>query len=713
MNIKSMLLTLALLFVPAIIIAQSITIRGYVTDSKRNGLFAVNVYLLNQNSIGTVTNLDGSFTLLITNKEVAKGEQMIFSFLGYKQVAVLLDSIDFSIPFRVILAENTQSLDEIIVEGNKSISREFSIKELDKMKIYLSPLASGDPLKAIAMLPSSTNTNETANPELRGSDANRTKVFFNGVPVSNPVRNSQINGIGFFSLFNPEMIKEMAVYPSNPPLTYGNTSAGMIDIETNDKLEKNNHQVSISLASLGMNISYISSKKSFLQLYGNYQFADAFLKINPELGQHLNDFNSIDFGLNFHSNISPNITFNLYNYIISESSNVLLNLFTWEDHAKAITIRDFSIINLKYQKGKNSLWFNVGSNFSRSHFSFGNITSSNSQQQCYFSLNYKHLFSDNLSLQTGTSNDFGKYLIGGDNPVYYYALAPDAPSYPSDTAMKNWLTEGYIYLRYKAFSKLIFGAGLRNNFNYHLLNYSFFQVNIRYNLQDNQSVLLSGGKYHNVSEPSYHQKEFRLLQSKQLAFEYLFETKRTNINMSAYYKQESGDTSGQTNINGIEFYLEHTFGHVIKTSISNTFLNSEIESIGHTYHASNDFGYYLVATLSYYHPFFFNLSISWTTRKGKYYTPVNSAEFNSNAGFYQPFYSENLNSQRLDNYNTINLSINKLFSIYNGNLIVFASVFNLFNTQNPKGLIYNPDYSKASFDYYQKRSVYFGCVFSW
>ena len=92
---------------------------------------------------------------------------------------------------------------------------------------YTNPLAAGDALKAITILPSSTNTDETANPALRGSSADRTRIMFNGVPIYSPVRNSQLNGLGNFSLFNTEMIHNMYVYASNPPLTFGNTSAGL------------------------------------------------------------------------------------------------------------------------------------------------------------------------------------------------------------------------------------------------------------------------------------------------------------------------------------------------------------------------------------------------------------------------------------------------------------------------------------------------------
>jgi len=709
------IITIVLLHLVNINYSQSFDIRGHISDKQGNSLFAVNVFLLKQNSVGSVSDMDGNFTIKITDPKIINGEYLVFSFLGFDALKIALDSIDYSVPFSVIMIENMQSLNEVVVKGGKSISREFSIKEVDKLQIYLSPQASGDPLKAIAMLPSSTNTSESANPELRGSAANRTKVFLNGVPISNPVRNSQINGIGFFSLFNTELIKKMLVYPSNPPLIYGNTSAGMIDIETEDNLESNSFQVSASLATAGISASRKIGEKSFIQVYGNLMFSKGFLSINPEINKQVKSFNSNDIGLNYHNEISENLSFNFYNYFVSESSNVLLNLFTWQDNVRTKTKRDFSVLNLKYHKSKNFISINAGTNFSRSNFSFGNTTSETKQQQIYFSVDYKYLFSDKFSLQTGLSNEYGNYKFSDNAPVFYYALSPSSPSFQQDTSITNNLPETYLYLRWKPFKGVILGGGLRKKIDFlqtQKSDYLSWQTNLRYNFLNSHSLLFSAGKYNNITEPNPTQEEFRMLSANQIALEYLFETKKTNINLAAYYKSETGDTMGIRKIKGFEFYIEHSLSRTLKASISNTIMNSDIGSKEKSINAENNVGYFLVTTLSYSNQKFLNISASWSTRRGRFYTPVSYSTYNPDVDFYQPIFSENTNSKRLGNYNTINLSLSKMFAFRKSSLIVFASVFNMLNTKNPKSMIYNKDYTLGSFDYYQKRSIYFGCALS-
>jgi hypothetical protein len=155
MNIIKLIITIVFLHSVNIVYSQKITIKGHISDKQGSNLCFVNAYLLKQNTIGSVSEIDGNFTLKITDPKIIKGEYLVFSFIGYEPLKIGLDSINYSAAFNVIMTENIQALNEVFVEGRKSISREFSIKEMDKLKIYFSPLASADPLKAIAMLPSS------------------------------------------------------------------------------------------------------------------------------------------------------------------------------------------------------------------------------------------------------------------------------------------------------------------------------------------------------------------------------------------------------------------------------------------------------------------------------------------------------------------------------------------------------------------------------
>lgn len=72
---------------------------------------------------------------------------------------------------------NIRTLKDVTIVVKDPISEKFSVQKLGKMDIYLNPASNADPLKAISILPASTNVEETANPSLRGGSADRCSFF--------------------------------------------------------------------------------------------------------------------------------------------------------------------------------------------------------------------------------------------------------------------------------------------------------------------------------------------------------------------------------------------------------------------------------------------------------------------------------------------------------------------------------------------------------
>ncbi len=154
------------------------TINGLVKDEKGEPIFAVNVYLKSFPQKGTTTDFNGNFNLIIDDL----GDTLLVSYIGYETKEILLSTVDFSKPLIIVLNKNSQNLEEVIIKASDPISEKFSVVKMKKMDIYLNPISQGDPLKAITVLPASTTTDETANPSLRGSSSDRTRVMLNRVP---------------------------------------------------------------------------------------------------------------------------------------------------------------------------------------------------------------------------------------------------------------------------------------------------------------------------------------------------------------------------------------------------------------------------------------------------------------------------------------------------------------------------------------------------
>ncbi len=712
--IRSFLIAILLLFSFSVFSQKKI--KGIVKNRKGEPVFAANVYLKSNLQNGTTTNFEGEFVLNIINRK----DTLVVSFIGYETKEIPVNSLEFDKTIIIVLKNDIQSLKTVLITAKDPISEKFSVVKMKMLQdVYLNPVSQGDPLKAISILPASTTTNETANPSLRGSSADRTRVILNEVPIYKPVRSSQLNNQGFFSLFNPEIISKQYVYASNPPLTYGNTSAGLVEIQTIKELDENHLQLSTSLASVGFLVSQkIKKDISFIQVYGNYQFSDAFTAIQKEKLPNIKSFNTWDAGINFHRKIGKKAEFNSYNYFIDENFKGIDEQFTYKGDVLTDKRRIFTVNNLKFYWAEGVLSINSGTNTSKQHFKFGNIYSEQKTSQVYTSIDYKWHLLENTNLQFGISHDFHRNKFNDSIPTYYYALSPYSPSNPKYTSIYNHILEMYLYTNWDINEKFTFSSGIRSNIPIEKQKYYFSsQLGLKYFINNKQSLLLSVGKYHSYSIPNYYTKMYNLLTSHQIALDYSFELKNTLLKAATYFKNETGKQSVNAffktdNVNtfGIEFFIEHNLSEYIKFTFANSFIDQKMTIDSKDYHGLKDFNYLLKTNIQYNNPKLFSIALIYVSHPGTYYNEITGSVFDNQTGFYEPVFSNNLYSSQYNHYNRFDISLSKYIRLKNNAIIIFLSLNNIFDMTNENQVQYNNDYSLKHFNYYQFRTVYFGFV---
>ncbi len=106
---KSLILSIFLCFAGISIYAQNYEIKGTVSDVSGTPLPGVSIVVKNTTR-GASTDFDGKFTL----SNVQKGEVLVFSYVGFSTQEVVVNN---SNSLNVILAENAESLDEVVVIG--------------------------------------------------------------------------------------------------------------------------------------------------------------------------------------------------------------------------------------------------------------------------------------------------------------------------------------------------------------------------------------------------------------------------------------------------------------------------------------------------------------------------------------------------------------------------------------------------------------------
>lgn len=91
-------------------------ISGIVVDRDDIPVIGASVTLKNQPGVGTITDMDGIFTL-----KAPKNATMVISYVGMETQEITIDDRTF---YRVILLEDVELLQEVVVTGYQTIPRE-------------------------------------------------------------------------------------------------------------------------------------------------------------------------------------------------------------------------------------------------------------------------------------------------------------------------------------------------------------------------------------------------------------------------------------------------------------------------------------------------------------------------------------------------------------------------------------------------------------
>lgn len=711
--------SLLLIFLALSSVIQAQTIGGKIIDDKGKPVMAANVYFKSSPDKGTTSNIDGSFLIPFTNDK----DTLYVCFIGYETETIPAYKLKTDADNIIILRFDSLMLGEVVVLGATPISEQFSTEKLSSLDIYLNPTSQADPLKAIINMPASTNSDESANPSLRGSSSDRSRVIYNGVPVYRPVRASSLNNIGFFSIFNPEMIDVQTVYPSNPPLISGNVSGGIVDITTIKKIDENKYQFSSGIGNIGFSMAQkLKGESTFLQTYGNWQNSFLMKKINDKSLPDMKKYDTKDIGLNLRYTINDKMYFNSYNYFMTEYYEGVSSLLSFKGDLKSNGTRYFSINNLTVFSKNGMFNFNYGYNFEKKDVLFGNNNLNSKDNSHFVSFNYKKEIVRNLTLQTGISYDNQNISVRNEVPKYYYAMNEGSPVKNQDTIISNYILEPYLYMSWDLNKKISMSMGARTNIPLNnQKNYVSLQYSLKYVPVSNHSLIFSAGQYHNYTQPDYYNLMYRLLKSRQVSLDYLYEKKHTKIQAALYYKQESGEqgidfyyTINKTRTYGFEFSISQTIWNYLTISLSNSTIKQTVDVDGLVYRGGYNYGYFLKPSITYNNPKLFSVGLMYIGRPGTYLLryPIVSSNWNNEANAYEPYYSQ-LTEIQNGAYNRLDLSFSKYMSFKKCSLTVYLTINNLLNTKNETNdIFYSPDYASTYKEYYPLRTFYFGFVFA-
>ncbi len=692
---------------------RSQTIRGKVYADTEVA-FAANVFLKHHTDIHAITDEDGQFELPLQHGILP--DTLMVTYVGYKDFVLPLTVQNLPDSLTIKLSSNAISLSEVTIMADATSSKEFAVTKLSRLEVLMSPSASADPLKAMGMMAYSTPTTESANPELRGSASGYSRVVVNGVPIYNPVRNQQLDGMGNFSLFNADIVGEQYVYPSNPPLEYGNATGGIVNIRTTQRLPEGQHtRVSASLASIGAFHSFKMGAQSFVQTYANLQSSELYRPVNAKGLRHLKSFRSADVGLNLHTQLSKGMHLNLFSYYINERYAANRGLFNYRGEQNATNKRNFNILNLAYSTSwKNSFALNMATDVASTHYLFGSITDHTRQLSTFVSLAWKHCLTENLSVAVGLDNEYLRYKYNGEYPSAYFLVHPSNEH--NHRKATSWInkSEGYVYGKWQM-GKLSVGGGVRQMVSKLFSSTLSYQASMRFSPNKHNTIIASFGEYNAINRPTYHSRTFNKAFSRQASLDYSFTKGNGTLSAALYHKRERLPFFSPNQqemfpiaqrITGIELSGKYSWKQFTAFAyytylMSSTFIDNKWQR------AENDFGHTAKAEISYFNMKLINISLNCMYHPGKYFTPI-MGKHDVGTQPYPVFGA--YNSEQLPHYLSVNLALNKYMQVGKTAVVAYLTLSNILNRNNANYTYYDGQYANPLIEPLQKRLLYFGVV---
>ena len=257
---------------------QNVVLSGYVTDVETNEtLIGVNIILPELN-LGTTTNEYGFYSINLPQGQ----QQLLISYLGFENYLKEL-TLTQDLTLNVKLNPEAELLDEVIVSDNVEQlnlkSPQMSVNSLAISTIKKMPAVLGevDIIKSITLLPGVTNGGEGASGfNVRGGAADQNLILLDEAIIFN---SSHL--FGFFSVFNPDAIKDIKLYKGGIPANYGGRASSVLNIYQKDGNSNNfNAQGGVGLISSRLLLEGpLKKEKGSFLVGGRSSYAHLFLPL--------------------------------------------------------------------------------------------------------------------------------------------------------------------------------------------------------------------------------------------------------------------------------------------------------------------------------------------------------------------------------------------------------------------------------------------------
>ncbi len=252
---------------------EKLTISGYINDSyDGESLIGATVFVQDE-QVGTTSNEYGFYSITLP-----PGEYVVeYRYLGYETI---IKNISLAANQRIDLELGEQGTElvevvvtaepeDINVSGVQMSTQKLDIGTISKLPSFLGEV---DVIKSIQTLPGVSTVGEGASGfNVRGGSVGQSLVLLDEAPVYN---SSHL--LGFFSVFNPDAVKDVKLIKGGIPSRYGGRIASILDIrmkEGNSKRLATQGGIGTIFSRLAVEGPLVKDKASFI-VAGRRSYAD-------------------------------------------------------------------------------------------------------------------------------------------------------------------------------------------------------------------------------------------------------------------------------------------------------------------------------------------------------------------------------------------------------------------------------------------------------
>lgn len=272
-----LLILVAFTFMASLLTAQESTLSGYIKDASNGETLIGASVVINETNEGVASNEYGFYSL-----SVEPGRYSVtVSYLGYVDYTTNIDLTN-NVTRDFELGDDSELIEEIVVtaiEKDRNVKEvQMSVNKLDISTIKKIPslLGERDVIKSIQLLPGISSVGEGASGfNVRGGSIDQNLVLLDEAPVFN---SSHL--FGFFSVFNPDAVKDVKLYKGGIPSRYGGRLSSILDVrmkEGNKKQLEINGGVGTIFSRLSVEGPIIKDKMSFI-VAGRRSYIDVLAK---------------------------------------------------------------------------------------------------------------------------------------------------------------------------------------------------------------------------------------------------------------------------------------------------------------------------------------------------------------------------------------------------------------------------------------------------